>query len=435
MFYALDIETTGLPATRRANFKNLKAYDNCRVVSVALVEFGSDGNEVHNYHEIVKPTDFTVGATEIHGITHDRALEQGIDFEMIFLVLSGLYYADNDTVFIGHNLEFDISVLKSEAFRGGLDWEVMDDIKTACTFKLAKTYYNKPMKLMVLYNKLFEKDFANAHDALADARAAGEIYAVIRNDPRKTSPINTKKVYIKASDVASAIGSNYYKPSQEVLENLWQKYAPDTFTGKTVLDKCYEALEFSDEAKDTINKAIVQTPSSSDDAADIFEKSKIAINKSDQLTPNQKELVVNLLRMLVYTNYGTNHEDKTADKFENLQKDETFYKIPIITIADTTYIVCGRIDRIETTPNGQKILVEIKNRVSKLFGEVRAYEMIQVQTYMKMTDLEAGKLIEQYNDEVKTYQITKSDKLWDTKIQPRLESFCKTLHSYMTGDF
>ena len=54
-FLAFDCETTGLPKHRRCGYKNLEAFDTCRIVSLAVVEFDTDHNEIGSWPAVVKP--------------------------------------------------------------------------------------------------------------------------------------------------------------------------------------------------------------------------------------------------------------------------------------------------------------------------------------------------------------------------------------------
>jgi hypothetical protein len=76
--------------------------------------------------------------------------------------------------------------------------------------------------------------------------------------------------------------------------------------------------------------------------------------------------------------------------------------------------------------------VEIKNRTRALFGDVRPYEMIQVQTYLQMLGLEKARLVEQFNKETSSKDIVRDDKLWNETILPGLVEFCTRLHKNMS---
>lgn len=49
----------------------------------------------------------------------------------------------------------------------------------------------------------------------------------------------------------------------------------------------------------------------------------------------------------------------------------------------------GKIDRVEDV-DGEAVIVEIKNRMKRLFNKVPDYEQIQVQTYMQIVNLQVN---------------------------------------------
>jgi hypothetical protein len=147
----------------------------------------------------------------------------------------------------------------------------------------------------------------------------------------------------------------------------------------------------------------------------------------------QKAEVIEHLRSQIYTSHGTRSEDKTSDKVESeenvrLVRDDKFYQFEVCTLGDTKYVVMGKIDRIEEKPDGSKVLVEIKNRTNRLFNSVPEYEFIQIQVYLQMLGLIHARLVEQYNSQVKSHDVTRDEEMWDNEIIPKLREFCEELN-------
>lgn len=89
-----------------------------------------------------------------------------------------LAYIDKSDHIIGHNISFDIRMLKQDCERIGraYDW---DAIKTFCTMKDIGHISDLPKKrpkLSLLYSHLFGKWFDNAHDALSDIEATKDCF-------------------------------------------------------------------------------------------------------------------------------------------------------------------------------------------------------------------------------------------------------------------
>ena len=435
-YFAIDTETTGLP-TSRANptSANISSYDTCRMLSFAVVEFDENHKEVSAQEFIIYPDNFEVAATEIHGITAEHAKEVGVKFEEVYNIICGIVTLSEDSksMFVGHNIDFDLKVIRAELVRRELDLSILEKVEPVCTLVLYRRQFLKFIKLGILYKQLFNKELEGAHGALADARAAGEVYPYLLRDGRTHNPIAKKKVIIKASEVAAIIGMNSYKKPDEVLEDMWKKNSPDTFNGRTKEDRQLEALKSSTTAMAIYDATMSVETVSSNDVKQLVSIASDAINNVKALNKSDKRLVTDHLRKMLYTNHGTRTEDTTADLDEaTLLNDETFYNYQVITIEGTHYEIVGRIDRYQLKEDGTKVLVEIKNRTRRLFDKVAGYENVQVQTYLQMLKLSEARLIEQFNNERKSYDISRDDTLWAEKIFPGLQEFCKTLHHHMS---
>lgn len=240
------------------------------------------------------------------------------------------------------------------------------------------------------------------------------------------------RIVIKASDVAAAIGQNKFKTSKEVHDELWKRYSPETFNSKTKMDKALEALAKSEEVQRVVALAVSHHAKNSTDAEQTFQCASKLISTNTTLSREDKEKITEHLRSKVYTGHGTRTEDCTADKTGlSLIKDNTFYTWEICTIGENNYVVMGRVDRIEERPDGSRVLVEIKNRTKSLYKKVYPTEMIQVQTYLHMLDLEKAKLIEQFNDQIYVNEVNRDRDMWTNQIVPGLEVFCNDLNKVL----
>ena len=439
-YIALDTETTGLPSKRTKDFTQLAVFETCRVVSVAVVLYDENDQEITNFHHLIKPEGYTEmpeGAFNVHKISFEKADTEGKPFSEVWKKIEALFAARPNIV--GHNVSFDTTVLLSEAFRRGLNTECAKSFKEVCTQKLAKKIYQKTYRLGALYKDLIGKELEGWHGALADTRAAAEVYAIMkRYRAPAANEIAAKKIILKASEVAACIGKHQYKKAQEVADEIWKKYCPETFTGITKNDKAKESIASSPEAEEALKAAISSVAEKSDDTTTIVRAAEARINSNENLSPTQKREVNEYIRSKVFTNFGTKSEDKTSDKVEaaegvTLIRDDAFYSLDVTTICGTRYVIVGKIDRVEVQPDGTKVLVEIKNRARGLFNAMRPYEMIQVQTYLQMVGMNTARLIEQYNNETASHHIVKDQVMWDTVVMPKLIEFCTNLHARMSN--
>lgn len=430
-YIAWDTETTGLPVGYPvASPKNVHSFDMSRMLSIAYVKYDAEGNELESDHMIVYPDNFIVDAVHIHGITPEHAKEHGLPFEEVYnrFVESIKGY---DTL-VAHNSKFDESILMSECYRRGFSVEPFKKVNFVCTLKMTLKTFLKPRKLIYLYADLTGKEFENAHNALADSRACGEVYHILHNYKRVLKPLGIKKIKLKASEVASMIDKNRFCKPDEIVMNLWCKYSPDTFDGQTKEQIAIEAINSSNTASELLADA--QKFVSKDSGA-VEQKYRAVSNQlisKTSLTDKEKTAANDYIRKTLYTNHGTRHEDTTAKLNPDYITDDTYYTYTVCVIEGTEYEIVGRIDRLIKNETGDLTLVEIKNRAKCLFKNVREYEEIQCQTYMEMLNIESCRLVEQYNSDTCTHLLKRDKDGWQKEILPKLKNFCEHFHSQLS---
>ncbi len=102
----IDCETTGLPRQNNSCPSRTYVYDTSRLLEFAYILYDTTKNiKISTYSTLIKPDNFIVGATKIHGITTEMA-NTGIPINELFDHLESII---NDfECIISHNLEFDI---------------------------------------------------------------------------------------------------------------------------------------------------------------------------------------------------------------------------------------------------------------------------------------------------------------------------------------
>ena len=429
-YIAWDTETTGLPMSySKATTENVHLFDKCRMLTLAFVKYSSKGRELSSYHGLVYPDTFDVPpeSTKIHGVTHEHAVHKGEPFGYVYAAFKEA--VSNTSILVAHNSTFDENCFFSECYRRGFSVEPFKHIHFIDTLKLARSVlpglHNH--KLLTVYKHYFGKEF-DAHDALNDSRACGTIYPLLRDNEFKMKDVGLEKVTLKASDIASIVGMNPYKKPKEVLDNLWAKYAPETFEGKTKEQEALETIQKCSASKLLFKDAEMYKSMNSSDIERKFNAVSNQLHMKSNLSDKDINIVEDYLRKTLYTNHGTRHEEITASNYDDLKIDDTFYKYEVCSIEGTTYQICGCIDRIRD----DKTIIEIKNRTRGLFNHVRTYEEIQCQVYMEMLNLDKCELIEQYNDSRIGYEINRDVMRWNSEIRPKLISFCEYFHSLLS---
>ena len=185
LLFFFDTETTGLPRNWNAPLKDLDNWP--RMVQLAWLLCDAAGNELAQANRIIRPQGYVIprDAARIHGITTERAMEEGILLtDALDEVLPQIEKA---AVAIAHNISFDEKILGAECLRLGRPHPLLKKT-TRCTMKESTNFCALPGRygdfkypnLTELHRKLFNKPFAGAHDALADVRACKAAFYELR---------------------------------------------------------------------------------------------------------------------------------------------------------------------------------------------------------------------------------------------------------------
>lgn len=178
LIMVLDTETTGLPTLVGKSYatpSQFEHYATARLLQLAFKVYTPDGKLVYEYDQLRRPQKFAVAATHIHGITPEMTAT-GIPFhEMAATLEDQLQKCD---VLVGHNIKFDVAILKSEACRYSCNalLDMLDKIQKRCTMLGSKLIYGKNKKLTDLYNLRTGTCLVGAHNAAADVRATAVCY-------------------------------------------------------------------------------------------------------------------------------------------------------------------------------------------------------------------------------------------------------------------
>ena len=249
--------------------------------------------------------------------------------------------------------------------------------------------------------------------------------------PMSMSTTNKIKINISASDVAAAISIHPYKSSQEVLDKILSKYFPQK--GVRTQEQKAVALLNESELGTRLAKEISKDAGNVATSVLLDKVAQSVDALKDTFQGEDKKMVNEYLKGKANKTHGIRCEDKTAQNLVDqgyctkLVMDHKYHTCLVLETDRLTFILIGKIDRLDMESDGSKTLIEIKNRVKGLFYELKEYEHIQVQTYLELLDLEKGKLIEQYRQDstVNSIEISRDRSFWNDTIVPGLLEFCK----------
>lgn len=229
MYLFIDTETTG----RNPN--------KSRSVQIAWILADRYGHVLIEESHIIRPEGFQIelGAIEIHGITHFKAMSHGKPIEIVLNKLfDAIRYAD---VIIGHNISFDIKILQNDIKKAGINFN-FDLFPKICTMMSSTAWCGitklngksgfKWPKLNELHIRCFGFSFDGAHDALTDVKATMRCFYhllaidVIEPPPRRVNAIrfgsseNKSKNQLFESNAKTNPQENAIREANDAYKNL-----------------------------------------------------------------------------------------------------------------------------------------------------------------------------------------------------------------------
>jgi DNA polymerase III subunit epsilon len=183
MILFFDTETTGLPDFN----KRARDPSQPHIVQLAALLTDDNGDTLESHNVIVRPEGWTIPkeASDIHGITQERAMAVGLPAKLVAGLLLEMIRKQN--LLVAHNIQFDkflsrIAMRRHELLTDADDlwWKSLPQF---CTMKsmtnlcrLPGNYGFKWPKLSEAYKFAFNKDLNGAHDAMVDILACKELY-------------------------------------------------------------------------------------------------------------------------------------------------------------------------------------------------------------------------------------------------------------------
>lgn len=162
-----DLETTGIDV------------ETSRIVSAHVGLLNAEGVVIERNDWLVDPgVEIPAGATAVHGITTEHARARGVHaseaVEQIVAALRGIF--DRGTPVVAYNAPYDFTLLHREALRYGIAPLVAPGpIIDPLVIDKAVDKYRKGKRTLELTALFYGVDLLDAHDAGADAIAAGRV--------------------------------------------------------------------------------------------------------------------------------------------------------------------------------------------------------------------------------------------------------------------
>lgn len=214
---------------------------------------------------------------------------------------------------------------------------------------------------------------------------------------------------INISEIAIITGDNKYKTKREYLIDFWKKNVKDDF------NKYKEITSFIKETDDDVIKKISNNNNidlsnelknciKSKNTNDLNTLKTVIFEKIGNLKEEDKKELTKSITNLTNTKFGIKNENDVTKIYENMTgkkivKDNKYHKIKLFQIDDLNIYIGGKIDGISSDSS---TIIEVKNRVHKLFYDLRNYEKVQIMSYMYLFSIFKSHLVEAHKKKDET---------------------------------
>lgn len=232
----------------------------------------------------------------------------------------------------------------------------------------------------------------------------------------------TIKLY--ASSFAGFVGKNPYAKQHEVFESVWEKFSPETYhaalkrNGRTTDRQRLEILRKTVPEVEVVLHSAESSNATS--ATHVTENQQTLVDEvpRDVVSSREKKLIEHEIRKQLYTRYGTARERSVVDvlvkdmgmRFVNGIEYVTYSKT-YRTANNTEWVLSGKIDALTEDAT---TIIEIKNRVKRLFMHATTYERIQVECYLRLIETATRALLVEAlgTTTLNIIHIDKDDRFW-----------------------
>jgi len=235
-------------------------------------------------------------------------------------------------------------------------------------------------------------------------------------------------------------GHNTYKDVGEIILKLWQNNFPDDY--EEILKERNIVVESTDDYIKRISKENkldfskkLKECLESGDVEGMTKTKREILKKLDSVPMKDRQQIKDCIKEKTNTNFGTRHENSGISRYieehgDTVKKVETFFKKQVLKNKYEWYIG-GKIDGI----NQDNVIIEVKNRMNRLFYTLRGYEKVQVFSYLYILELENARLVECYkkkdNCDINVIDIEFDQDYWDNEIMSKVIEFASMFENFM----
>lgn len=273
--------------------------------------------------------------------------------------------------------------------------------------------------------------------------------------------VMSRNIFMCASDLAVITGHNPYKEKSEITLKYWKKHFKDDYVETKLFMKNNNINEKIEETHMGCIERIsrennIDLKSVKNDLykclgtknTDNLQKEKEQLIKKvlNQLPQKHKEEFKESVNHITNTQFGIRFENNGVDIYtqktgNNVEKSPKYHKEELFILDNEIdgsmdiWTIGGKVDGIATDKDGKKIILEIKNRVNRLFNTVRDYEKIQCYAYMYALDIKCIHLAEilksRKNNNMNVNEIIFDEEFWQNEILDNISLFVDDFYDFI----
>lgn len=261
-----------------------------------------------------------------------------------------------------------------------------------------------------------------------------------------------QKLHLRVSELSSIVGYNPYADIKPIILRLWQKADQKDYfetvihlVNKNVIEN--PLIRPEDIVQSYCRKyktnflAGMELCKKANNTEELHQHKTHMLNKVEsntQINANDKLKLKDSLDSLAKTNYGIQHEDFAIEYYcqqynIKINEQQKYIKKKIAFSNSIEWYLTGKIDGIRD----DNILIEVKNRVNKLFGVLKPYENIQLQVYLHLFNLKKSHLVESIkinnNRQIHVIEVDYDKHKWN-EIKAKITIFLDFFYQFLKSD-
>lgn len=267
----------------------------------------------------------------------------------------------------------------------------------------------------------------------------------------------SQSVCVYASDLAVALGINQYQKLSDLIIKIWSHSFAEDY--EQTLQNLQQTHNVTFQPKDDDLQAFKKTAAQTGQVQlqkkmnDLLQTTstptlvkkraelKKEIRDNKQLSVQQKSDLTNALTGATNKNFGTQQESTTIQVYEKLLNAHVlcptkFFRRQICEHDGIRWYLGGKVDGLATNEANVTTVIEVKNRIHRLFRKMRDYERPQIQAYMWMLELENGHLVESHKrgnvPEIHILEERFDPIYWNNVVVAGMQRFIRLFHHFLS---